>query len=138
MLDPIQLLAEVRSLGANKTLADVEAALAQYDYKALKTQERTRYRVEIWNETDPINGIAPDVILQDVPKHPNGEYGKVYLIYIDGNLVYLQKHDPEQVGFVPMDEATALEKANKIVDVLVEQAVDARVRQEVLRQLLAG
>jgi hypothetical protein len=138
MLDPIAILAEARNLGANKTLADVEAALAQYDYETLRAQERTRYRVELWDKQTPINNVPPEVILQDVPKHPDGSYSEVYLIYIDGNLVYLQKHDPEQVGFVPMDADTALAKANKIVDELVEQAVDARVRQEVLRQLLAG
>jgi len=136
MLNPVDILIEVRKLGSNKTLADVEAALAQYDYTALREQERARYRVELWDKQSSINNVPPEVILQDVPKHPDGSYGEVYLIYIDGNLVYLQKHDPEQVGFVPMDANTALEKANKIVDQLVEQAVDARVRQEVLRLLL--
>lgn len=136
MLDPIAILAEARNLGANVTFADVETALAQYNYEELRAQERTRYRVELWDKQTSINGVAPEQILERVPKHPDGSYGEVYLIYIDGNLVYLQPHDPEQAGFVPMTPEMALAKANKIVDALVEQAVDAYVRREVLRQLL--
>lgn len=131
MLDSIQILSEARQLGSTKTLADVDALLATYNYPTLRTQEKANYRVEIWDKVTPINGIDPQVILADVPAS-----GEVYLIYINGNLVFLQKHDPEQVGYVAMDATTAMAKANKIVDQLVEQAVDARVRQEVLRSML--
>ncbi len=131
MLDSIQLLSEARNLGSTKTLADVDALLATYDYPTLREQEKTRFRVEIWDKKTPINGVAPEQILTDTPAG-----GEVYLIYIDGNLVYLQKHDPDQIGFVAMDANTALAKANAFVDRLVEDAIDARVRNEVLRKLL--
>ncbi|OUM85681.1 MAG: hypothetical protein BAA01_09440 [Bacillus thermozeamaize] len=131
MLDSIQLLKEARELGSTKTLADVEAILSTYDYPALREQERTRFRVELWDKVTPINGVSPEYILKDAP-----EDGEIYLVYVDGNLVYLQKHDPDQIGFVPMTPEVALAKANALVDRLVEEAIDARVKNEVLRQLL--
>lgn len=136
MLDPINILKEARDLGSTCTLADVEAALGQIDYEALRAQERQRYEIRLWDKVSPINGVAPEQILERVPKHPDGSYGEVYLIYIDGNLVYLQPHDPRQAGLVPMDAALAQQRAQEIVDQLVEQAVDQQVRREVLRQLL--
>lgn len=136
MLDPLELLKEARELGSTRTLADVETELAKYDYPTLRAQESTRYRVEIWDGVSPINGVPAATIMERVPRHPDGTPGSVYLIYVDGNLVYLQPHDPEQAGLVPMTPEVALQKAQKIVDQLVEQAVDERVRREVLRQLL--
>jgi len=136
MLDPIDVLREARELGSTKTLADVDAALESVDYDALRAQEKQRYRIELWDKVSPINGVAPEQILERVPRHPDGSYGEVYLIYVDGNLVYLQPHDPKQAGLVPMDAALAQQRAQEIVDQLVEQAVDQQVRREVLRQLL--
>lgn len=132
MLNNLQILKEARELGSTKTLADVNAILATYDYPTLRQAERANFRIELWDKVTPINGVAPEVILQDVP-----EGGEVYLIYINDNLVYLQKHDPEQIGFIPMNATRATEVANKIVDDLVEQAIDAKVHDEVLVKLLS-
>lgn len=131
MLDSLSVLKKARELGSTKSLADVEAEIAKIDYPALRAQERDNYRVEIWDKVTPINGIEPSVILQDAP-----EGGEIYLIYIGNRLMYLQKHDPDQMGFAPMTRERALEAAGKIVDDLIEQAVDARVEKEVLRNLL--
>lgn len=135
MIDPVAILRDARELGANRTLADVEAVLAQIDIEGLQAQERARYRVDVWDKQSPLNGIAPDRILERIP--PECRHGAVYLIYVDGNLTLIQPHDPDQAGFVPMDEATALAKANAVVDRLVEQAVDEKVRREAVRRILA-
>lgn len=131
MLDAIKVLKEARELGSTKMLADVDAALAGYDYPALVTAEKVNYRVELWDKTSPINGIAPEVVGEDMPAG-----GEVYLIYINDKLVFLQKHDPEQAGLVAMTPTTAIEIAGRIVDQLAEQVVNARIQSAVLRVLL--
>jgi hypothetical protein len=105
--------------------------LAGYDYPALREAERVNYRIELYDKASPINGVPAEIILKDAPAG-----GEVYLIYMHNRLVYLQTHDPEEIGFVAMTEERALEAAGTIVDELVEQVVDARVRQEVLGALL--
>ncbi|MUT67818.1 hypothetical protein [Paenibacillus sp. NEAU-GSW1] len=131
MLDAIQILKEVNELGATKTLAEVDAVLAAYDYPALRTAERTRFQVSLWDKVSPINGVPADVVGADVPIG-----GEVYLIHIDGNLVFMQKHDSEQMGFVAMDAQTATAKADAFIAQLVEEAIDTRLKSEVMRQLL--
>lgn len=137
MVDAIAVLKEVRELGSHRGLSDVEMVLSQFDYEAIRQQERARYRYEIWDKQSEINGIKPDVILERVARFPDGTPGEVYLVYVDDRLVYLQTHDPDQSGFVPMTREAAIEKAEKTIDELVEQAVDAKVRTEAVRRVLA-
>ncbi len=132
MLNSLDILKEARELGSTKTLADVDVLLAGYDYPVLREAEWANYRIELYDKQSPINGVSAEQVLRDMPVG-----GEVYLIYINDRLVYLQTHDPEEIGFVAMTADRALEAANAIVDSLVEQVVDARVREEVLRMLLA-
>lgn len=132
MLNNLAILKEARDLGSLKTLADVDLLLAGYDYPTLRTAEKPNYSITLYDKVSPINGIPASTIMAD--DHPIGE---VYLIYIGGRLVYLQKHDPEQIGFVTMDATRAMTAANTIVNNHIEGVIDARVRQEVLAKLLA-
>jgi hypothetical protein len=131
MLNSLDVLREARELGSAATLADVEAEIAAYDYPTLRQAERANYRIELYDKQSPINGVPAEEILKDAPAG-----GEVYLVYINDRLVYLQTHDPEEIGFVAMTAARAMEAANTIVDGHIEQVIDARVREEVLRQLL--
>ncbi|GAB6170536.1 hypothetical protein JCM15765_00140 [Paradesulfitobacterium aromaticivorans] len=132
MLNNLTILKEARELGSLKTLADVDLLLAGYDYPTLRTAEKPNYSISLYDKVSPINGIPASTIMTN--DHPIGE---VYLIYIGGRLVYLQKHDPEQIGFVPMDATRAMEAANTIVSNHIESVIDARVHQEVMAKLLA-
>lgn len=131
MLNSIEVLKEARNLGSTANLATVEAEIAKHDYTTLKATEGLNYTVALWDKVSPINGVSAEQISSDVPVD-----GEVYLIYINGNLVYLQKHDPNQVGFVSMDSVSAIAKANEQVDRIVESKVDSAVMDLVLRELL--
>lgn len=131
MLNSIQVLQEARNLGSTANLATVESEIAKHNYVTLRATEKLNYTVALWDKVSPINGVSADIIGADVPTD-----GEVYLIYVNGNLVYLQKHDPNQVGFVAMDSTTATAKANEQVDAIVESKVDMIVRDLVLRALL--
>lgn len=132
MLNALLVLKEAKDLGADKNLIDVNILLDNYDYPALRETERGNYRVELYNKTSDINGISASKIMQDVP-----EGGEVYLIYVQDKLVYLQKHDPEQIGFVAMTAERATAAANTIIDNLVEQVIDTQIYYEVLQVLLS-
>ena len=136
MIDKIDLLEHARLLGANKTLADVDAALAKRDIVALIDQKKSkRYRVEIWDKQSPINGVPADQVLAsrtDIPKN-----GEVYLIYIDGKLTYFQPHPPGEAGLRPMTRDEALQIADQHITELATAEVEAEVAQEVLMELLS-
>lgn len=133
MVDPIKLLQEARNLGSQATLADVQAAIGAVDGAPIEAAERARYQVEIWNEESPLAGQPPSY-WRSRGDWPIG--GKVYCIRVDGHLAYVQPHDPQSAGFIPMDEQTALARAEAAVAARVEEAVDALVKEQVLLQLL--
>lgn len=137
MLDPLAVLREARNLGSTATLADVNQVLAQIDRPSLEAQERARYKIEIWDEVSPLGGQPAEFWhrhLKERGDWPEG--GKVYCIYIDSRLTYVQPHDPEQAGLVPMSEELARQRAEAHVNRLVEAAVDEQVMREALMKLL--
>lgn len=134
-INALQLFAEARNTyGFTGTLTDVQAALAAVERTALEQVERARYRIEIWDEVSPLAGQPPEY-WRNRGDWPEG--GKVYLIYVDGALRIVQPHDPKSAGFVPMDEVTALARAEEYVAALVEQVVNEKVKEQVLLQLLS-
>lgn len=134
MLTAIQIWQRLTQMGLQKSLSDINTALTQVDQQAIFSQERARYTVEVWDKQSPINGVPAEQILQrqDLP-----EGGEVYLIYVDGRLLYLQPHDPFQAGIVPMTKENVLEIANKHVDQLAWQVADEKIFEAVLEKLLA-
>ncbi len=69
---------ELIERGITKTNEQIEVELNKIDTNILTEQEYTKYAVEIWDKTSPINGIPASTILQhrdDIP-----ENGSVYLI----------------------------------------------------------
>jgi len=136
MINDLQLFAEARNTyGFTGTLGDVQAALATVDRTSLEQAERARYRIEIWDEQSDLAGKPPSY-WKERGDWPEG--GKVYCIYVDGALRIVQPHDPNSAGFVPMDEATALARAEVYVAAMVEQAVDEKVKEQVLLALLSA
>lgn len=137
-LDPLALFNEARNVyGFTGTLQQVMDAISAVDRTPFEEAERARYRIEIWDEQTPINGLSPEFLRQHWGNTwPAG--GKVYMIYIDGNLRIVQYFDPDaSFGYVPMDEQTALIRAQAFVDSRVEEAVDAKVKAQVLMTLLS-
>lgn len=135
MINALTLFAEARNTyGFTGTLADVQAALAAVDRTSLEDAERSKYEVRIWDEVSPLAGQPPEY-WRNRGDWPEG--GKVYCIYINDALQIVQPHDPKSAGFVPMDEATALARAQEIVDQRVEEVVDQIVKEQVLLQLLS-
>lgn len=136
MIDKLVLLERVRALGASKTLADIDAALAKRDVAARVAEVKSqRYRIEIWDKQSPINGVPAEQVLgsrTDIP-----ENGEVYLIYVDGKLTYFQPHPPGEAGLRAMTRDEALQLADQHVTELATAEVEAQVTREVLEELLS-
>lgn len=136
MIDAVELFAEARNkYGYQGTFSDVQRALESVDRAQIEEEEARHFAFEIWDETTQIAGMTPEEFRQHVGRElPAG--GKVYFILFDGHRRIIQTHDPEELGYIAMDEDTARARASKVVSTLVERAVDARVQQQVLAQLL--
>lgn len=134
MLTKMQIFQRLNQFGITKTFSEIEAALAQVDRQAIFNQERSRFRVEVWDKISPINGVPAEKIIarEDVP-----DDGEMYLVYVDDHLLYFQPHDPFQAGIVAMTPENVLEIANQHIDQLAWQAADEKIFEMVLEKLLA-
>lgn len=137
MINPLSLFSEARNTyGYTGTLVDAQTAVASVDRQPLEAAETARYRIEVWDEVSPLAGKTPEWWRTNRSDWPLG--GKVYLIYVDGNLQTVQPHNPLSAGFMPMTEVEALILANRMVAVRVEEAVDAQVKERALLSLLSA
>lgn len=148
MLTALQVLKEARALGSTATLAQCQAALAAIDRTPYEQSERARYAVTLWDGVNPINGVSAQTIFatrNDIPKevveNPDGTItnvltGDVVLISVDGGIVYFQPHDPNQIGFAPIAKGAGIAFGNAMIDKIIEPAVDAKVLEVCLMQLL--
>ena len=130
----IQIWQMLNQMGVNKPLTEIEAALVAIDRQALLAEQRGRFRVEVWDKTSPINGVEPEKIVSSHGLNPDD---RVYLIYVDGNLVYLQPHNPFSGGLVRLTAEDVVQVAKRHVDQLVDQAVDGIIMQMAMEKLLA-
>ena len=92
----------------------------------LKTELRTHFRGAIYDKISIINGIDPETILEGL-----SENAQVYLIYIDDSLVYLQTHDPFQIGNVEMSIDTIEKIMNRHIDRLVDNRLMNKLTEKI-------
>lgn len=133
MLTKFQVWKRLNELSVNKTLTEINAALAQVDQQAIFNQERNRFKIEVWDKVTSINGVPAEKIIAREDILDNGE---IYLLYVDGQLRYLQPHDPFQAGIVPMTAENVVQIANQHADQLAWQATDEKIFEMVLEKLL--
>lgn len=135
MIDAIAILERVRALGANKTLADVNEAIAKRDINTRIAERITqKYRVELWDKVSPINGVPAERVLASYKDiRPDGE---VYLIYVNGRLTYFQPHPPGEAGMRPMSRDEALSIADEHITLLATEEVEEEITRDVIEELL--
>lgn len=92
----------------------------------LKTELKTYFREAIYDKKMHINGIQSKVILEGL-----SDREEVYLIYIDDSLVYLQQHDPFQIGNVEMTKDTIQSVIDKHLDSLVNDRLMGKLIEKV-------
>jgi len=92
----------------------------------VKTELKTYFRGEIYNKSSTINGIGSQTILEGL-----SENAQVYLIYIDNSVVYLQKHNPFEIGNVEMTNETV----QSIIDNHINSLVNDRLMNKIIEKV---
>jgi len=108
--------------------ATIEAALSNYNEAALTQSWRERITINVWDEVSNINAATPEYI-----KESNPWANKVYTLLIDGQIVYMQTHEPYVEGYVPITSSSvgpvSANHANNIASELA--------RNEIIQAVLA-
>lgn len=134
MLTRIHVWQRLNSMGVNKTIADIDAALTKVDQQAIFNKHRARIRIEVWDKKSPINDVPAEQILSS--RTDISANGEVYLLYVDDRLIYFQPHDPNQAGQVAITKDNVLTIANQHADQIATTFADDEVFEQVLEQLL--
>ena len=106
---------------------DVDNAL-KTDRKEIINSIKDRYNYEIWDNKSPINGVNAE----DIINSRSYKIGKAYLIYIDGDLVFFQDHNPEESGYKKMTKAEAERFAKQKINELIENTVDTIILNKII------
>lgn len=114
------LLAAMRVANPDVSEADVALAFVRIDQAKLQEEQRSRITWRRWDGEEMIGGARP----VDIRSRSDYLGGEIYLISIDGQLVYLQPHHPESHDPIREDELEDVVERHiqTIVDDLVFQA----------------
>lgn len=114
------LLAAMRVANPDASEADVALAFVRIDQAELQEEQRSRITWRRWDGEEMIGGARP----VDIRSRSDYLGGEIYLISIDGQLVYLQPHHPESHDPIREEELEDVVERHiqTIVDDLVFQA----------------
>lgn len=109
------------------TLAQIDKILLTKDETALTQSWRNRIETKMWNGVSDINTASAEYI-----RESNPWADVVYVLLIDGAVVFMQTHDPFQEGWVPVTEETV----DAISDAHANQIAGESARSEIFDQVL--
>lgn len=107
---------------------EIDNALAQYDEVAMTQAWRNRIVVQVWDEVSSINAATPEYILENNPWAD-----KVYMLLVDGKVIYLQTHEPYVQGYIPITAETI----NSISDGHANQIASQSAQFDIIQAVLA-
>ena len=105
------------------TISDIEVALSATDQNALIASWRLRIEAKMWDGASNINAGTPEYI-----RETNPWLDVVYVLLIDGDLVFMQTHDPFEPGLVPI----TLETVDALSDKHANQIAEERANNDLL------
>lgn len=108
------------------TLEEVEGALSTIDETAKFEQCRARVVPMMWDGVSNINDATPEYIRDENPWAD-----VVYVLAIDGAIVYMQTHTPFDQGHVPITLETVDAISNAHADSVAEQMAGGEIMSEV-------
>lgn len=111
------------------TLKELESALSAIDEQAVIQSWRSRIEAKMWDGLSDINTATPEYI-----RESNPWVDVVYVLLIDGAVVYMQTHDPFQEGYIPITaetvDAISDAHANQIAEQSAMEDIFIKVCQE--------
>lgn len=106
---------------------DIDEAL-KTDREEIINSVKDRYTYEIWDNKSSINGVKAE----DIINSRTYKICKAYLVYIDGDLVFFQDHNPEKSGYEKMTKAEAERFAKQKINELIENTVDTIILNKII------
>lgn len=131
MLDSNNILKYLQLKGKNYSIDDINNLIATQDREKISATQKERYQYEIWDKKSAINGVDAKEIIESRKYDIN----QAYLIYIDGELVYFQDHNPKETGYKTMNKTEAKKQAETFINEKVEEAVDNIILNYVLNNI---
>ena len=108
------------------TLEQVESALSTIDETAKFEQCRARIEAVMWDGVSNINAGTPEQIREENPWAD-----VVYVLVIDGGIVYMQTHTPFDQGHVPITLETVDAISSAHADYVANQMAGNEILSEV-------
>ena len=112
------------------TLKELESALSAIDEQAVIQSWRSRIEAKMWDGLSDINTATPEYI-----RESNPWVDVVYVLLIDGAVVYMQTHDPFQEGYIPITDNTVVDISNKHADQIAQEFASSEMFDKILIQL---
>lgn len=132
----LMVRAELNRLGlkpTDVTNEDIDNALAQVDQASVLQNEIDKYGIVLWDRQTPVNGVPAEQVIAGRPDMLHN--GAIYLVTnaASGAVLYIQPTDPE-TGAI-MDEAAAMESAQKFVRSIASAQAKTIILQMALRMI---
>lgn len=133
MINKEEILNHIERQGRHSSITEIEALVDKQNRDEIKKEQSKRFRYEIWDKKSNINGVSAKEII----KSRKYEIGSVYLIYVDGGLVYFQDHNPNEGGYVKMTKSNVEQIAQDFMDKKIEEYVDNIIVSNVINIILS-
>ena len=112
------------------TLKELESALSAIDEQAVIQSWRSRIEAKMWDGLSDINTATPEYI-----RESNPWLDVVYVLLIDGAVVYMQTHNPFQEGYIPITAETVDAISNQHANEIANHYAQNQIFEEVLNKL---
>lgn len=133
MLDSKSILKYVQSKNKNISLEEIDQMIKEQNREDILNTEKKRFRYEIWDKKMAINGVDAKEII----KSRDYTIGQAYIIYVDGNILYFQDHNPNEEGYVKMTKTQAKEIAEDFIQKTIELSTDNIITTRVIEKILS-
>ena len=108
----------------------IQTALSGKDEVALTQSWRSRINAQIWDGVSDINSASADYI-----KESNPWADIIYMLTIDNLVVFMQTHNPEEQGWVPITASTVDLISNEHANQVANHYAQSQIFEEVLNEL---
>lgn len=112
------------------TQEQIDIELSKYNEPEVTQSWRNRIEVKIWDGVSNINSATPEYIMESNPW-----VDKVYMLEIDGKIVYMQTHEPYVEGHIPITNQTISTISDNHANVIASDLAKNEIIQAVMSNL---
>lgn len=123
MIDKEALLNKLHSIGNNINSDELDKKLDSINRDDLQKNISQKYELKLWDKKTKINNVDSKIILNS----RDYEIDSVYLVYINGILVYFQDYNPNENGHQKMTKEEAQEIGANFINKKIENDVDEAI-----------